>query len=59
MWPHETSSCKLRFGSWTSHGDQIELELFRNQTKVSFTMCLLKKQQFKEEQERYKGELST
>ena len=25
LWPHESPTCKLKFGSWTSHGDQISL----------------------------------
>jgi len=34
LWPHESPSCKLKFGSWTSHGDQISLGLFNGQKKV-------------------------
>jgi len=34
MWPHESPTCKLKFGSWTSHGEQIDLGLFGGQEKV-------------------------
>jgi len=28
LWPQDTQECKLKFGSWTSHGDEIGLQLF-------------------------------
>ena len=34
MWPHESPTCKIKFGSWTSHGDQISLGLFGGQETV-------------------------
>ena len=34
MWPHENPTCKIKFGSWTSHGDQISLGLFGGQETV-------------------------
>jgi len=34
MWPQESQSCKLKFGSWTSHGSQIDLGLFHNMSTV-------------------------
>lgn len=34
LWPLETQMCKLKFGSWTSHGDQIDLGLYENLTSV-------------------------
>jgi len=34
MWPQEAQSCKLKFGSWTSHGSQIDLGLFHNMSSV-------------------------
>ncbi|XP_059082265.1 acetylcholine receptor subunit alpha-type acr-16-like isoform X1 [Tigriopus californicus] len=33
-WPLDTQECKLKFGSWTSHGHQIDLALYRNMTQV-------------------------
>ncbi len=33
-WPLDNQQCALKLGSWTSHGDQIDLELYMNQTKV-------------------------
>jgi len=34
LWPLETQKCKLKFGSWTSHGDQIDLGLYHNLSSV-------------------------
>ena len=34
LWPHESHTCKLKFGSWTAHGRQIKLGLYNNQDKV-------------------------
>jgi len=34
IWPHDLQSCKLKFGSWTSHGNQIDLGLFHNMSSV-------------------------
>jgi len=34
LWPQEAQSCKLKFGSWTSHGSQIDLGLFHNMSTV-------------------------
>lgn len=34
LWPLETQICKLKFGSWTSHGDQIDLGLYHNLSNV-------------------------
>jgi len=33
-WPFDTQTCQLKFGSWTSHGNQINLHLYRNSTTV-------------------------
>eukprot|EP00095_Tigriopus_kingsejongensis_P007928 maker-scaffold169_size292178-snap-gene-0.11 protein:Tk07928 transcript:maker-scaffold169_size292178-snap-gene-0.11-mRNA-1 annotation:"neuronal acetylcholine receptor subunit alpha-2 precursor" len=33
-WPLDAQECKLKFGSWTSHGNQIDLDLYRNMTTV-------------------------
>lgn len=33
-WPQDRQTCKLKFGSWTSHGNQIDLGLFHNMTTV-------------------------
>merc|ERR1711935_948037 len=33
-WPFDTQTCQLKFGSWTSHGNQINLHLYRNSTSV-------------------------
>jgi len=34
QWPHDSQTCKLKFGSWTSHGDQIDLGLYHGNDKV-------------------------
>jgi len=34
LWPHEKHICKLKFGSWTGHGGQIQLGLYDNQDTV-------------------------
>lgn len=34
LWPLESQTCKMKFGSWTSHGDQIDLGLYHNMTKT-------------------------
>jgi len=34
LWPLETQACKLKFGSWTTHGAQVDLKLLGNQTEV-------------------------
>jgi len=36
MWPHESPRCRLKFGSWTSHGDQISLGLFNGKDEVEY-----------------------
>ena len=36
MWPHESPRCRLKFGSWTSHGDQISLGLFNGKEEVEY-----------------------
>jgi len=33
-WPFDAQTCQLKFGSWTSHGNQIDLHLYRNSTTV-------------------------
>ena len=33
-WPFDEQTCTLKFGSWTSHGEQIDLQLYRNFTEV-------------------------
>ena len=33
-WPLDTQKCKLKFGSWTSHGGEIDLKLYRNTSTV-------------------------
>ena len=33
-WPVDKQTCKLKFGSWTSHGEDIELRLYDNNTEV-------------------------
>jgi hypothetical protein len=40
-WPFDEQTCTLKFGSWTSHGEQIDLQLYRNFTEVSFFIFLL------------------
>ncbi len=34
FWPFDRQECKLKFGSWTSHGQQLDLGLYRNLTHV-------------------------
>eukprot|EP00088_Acartia_fossae_P005661 TRINITY_DN12554_c0_g1_i2.p1 TRINITY_DN12554_c0_g1~~TRINITY_DN12554_c0_g1_i2.p1 ORF type:complete len:504 (+),score=113.60 TRINITY_DN12554_c0_g1_i2:109-1620(+) len=34
LWPLETQACKLKFGSWTTHGAQVDLKLLGNQSTV-------------------------
>ena len=34
LWPHESHTCKLKFGSWTGHGGQIQLGLYDDQDTV-------------------------
>lgn len=34
-WPFDTQQCNLKFGSWTSHGNQIDLASYRNNSFVS------------------------
>ena len=34
LWPHESHTCKLKFGSWTGHGGQIQLGLYDDQKTV-------------------------
>lgn len=34
QWPLDSQSCPLKFGSWTSHGEQIDLELYMGLEKV-------------------------
>lgn len=34
FWPMDTQECKLKFGSWTSHGGEIDLGLYRGMKKV-------------------------
>lgn len=34
QWPHDSQTCKLKFGSWTSHGDQIDLGLYHGMASV-------------------------
>ncbi len=40
-WPFDSQSCTFEFGSWShSTGDHFELELFSNQSGVSYeNMC--------------------
>jgi hypothetical protein len=33
-WPFDEQTCTLKFGSWTSHGEQIDLQLYRNFTEA-------------------------
>ena len=33
-WPFDTQTCQLKFGSWTSHGNQIDLHLYKNSSSV-------------------------
>ncbi len=41
LWPLDTQRCKLKFGSWTSHGGQIDLELYKNMTSVRMTCVVI------------------
>lgn len=34
LWPFDQQSCKLKFGSWTSHGEQIDLQLYGNASRI-------------------------
>lgn len=34
FWPFDHQICKLKFGSWTSHGNEISLQIYKNSTKV-------------------------
>ena len=36
FWPLDGQTCKLKFGSWTSHGDQIDLAKYKNMTTVEY-----------------------
>jgi hypothetical protein len=33
-WPFDTQHCEMIFGSWTYAGDQIDIDLIENKTKV-------------------------
>ncbi|CAB4062951.1 CHRNN [Lepeophtheirus salmonis] len=44
MWPLDTQTCSLKFGSWTSHANQIDLALFKNATVVEKNRFLYKGQ---------------
>ena len=33
-WPFDTQTCQMKFGSWTSHGNLIQLGLYRNASFV-------------------------
>ena len=36
FWPLDAQTCKLKFGSWTSHGDQIDLAKYKNMTTAEY-----------------------
>lgn len=36
-WPYDTQTCHLFFGSWTSHGWQVNLELESNSSEVGIS----------------------
>lgn len=33
-WPFDTQICALQFGSWTYHGEQIDLQMIDNNTAI-------------------------
>lgn len=39
-WPYDTQQCAMRMGSWTQHGEQIDLGLFN--TTIDLTAILIK-----------------
>jgi len=34
MWPLDIQTCTMKFGSWTSHGDQIDIGLYEGSSNV-------------------------
>lgn len=34
MWPLDVQTCTMKFGSWTSHGDQIDIGLYEDNPNV-------------------------
>ena len=34
FWPMDEQTCTLKFGSWTSHGNEISLDLYRNMKHI-------------------------
>ena len=47
LWPFDTQECTLKFGSWTSHGNQIDLALHRNSTFVEMLNVYTKNREWK------------
>ncbi|CAG9858582.1 unnamed protein product [Phyllotreta striolata] len=39
-WPFDKQECELVFGSWTYHGDQIDLAHYNNQTTVNLDLVV-------------------
>ena len=37
-WPYDTQECRLIFGSWTSHGSQINLTLGTRKVMLKFNL---------------------
>lgn len=36
-WPYDAQSCDFKLGSWSHDGDRINLDLYNNQSEVSFS----------------------
>ena len=47
FWPLDGQTCKLKFGSWTSHGDQIDLAKYKNMTTVEYLNFYTKNRDYK------------
>ncbi|KAF7279395.1 hypothetical protein GWI33_007337 [Rhynchophorus ferrugineus] len=39
-WPFDSQECSMKFGSWTYSGDQIDLDVYNNDTDVKSTMTV-------------------
>ncbi|XP_060531973.1 acetylcholine receptor subunit alpha-type acr-16-like [Cylas formicarius] len=39
-WPFDTQECKMKFGSWTYNGDQIDIDLMNNKTEVELAFII-------------------
>ncbi|KAJ8939510.1 hypothetical protein NQ318_022227, partial [Aromia moschata] len=39
-WPFDTQECRLMFGSWTYHGDQIDLQLYSSGEEVELDLLV-------------------